>query len=168
MSYLARVRIFFTFMTFVTTLNQWNWNFELGFSLPKIKFLRSHFFGHNICCNYKPRFFYFKGILKHFKFENSIFDVTNWAKVSGEIAGVLGVPENPLNLLGSSEKGRSLVSAYRSLANALSFYLPKARFRILIYLESKHSHPAHISPFYVMIYNSKTWIGILNTYWFRF
>ena len=37
-------------------------------------------------------------------------------------------------------------------------------FRILIlFLESKFLFSAHISPFYVIIYNSKTWIGILNT-----
>ena len=45
----------------------------------------------------------------------------------------------------------------------LNFYPPKSCFRILIqFLESKHSFSAHISPFYVMIYNSKTGIGILN------
>ena len=37
-------------------------------------------------------------------------------------------------------------------------------FRILIqFLESKFSFSADISTFYVMIYNSKTSIGILNT-----
>ena len=36
-------------------------------------------------------------------------------------------------------------------------------FRILIQIiESKFSFFAHISSFYVMIYNSKTWIAILN------
>ena len=45
----------------------------------------------------------------------------------------------------------------------LNFYPPTSRFRILIqFLESKHSFSAHISPFYVMIYNFKTRIGILN------
>ena len=48
--------------------------------------------------------------------------------------------------------------------NVLSFYPPKSCFRIFIkFLESKFSFSADISPFYVVIYNSKTWIGILNT-----
>ena len=43
-------------------------------------------------------------------------------------------------------------------------------FRILLlFLKSNFSFSAHISPFYVMIYDSKTWIGIPNTdlilYW---
>ena len=47
--------------------------------------------------------------------------------------------------------------------NVLSFYPPKSCFRILIqFLESKFSFSADISPIYVMIYNSKTCIGILN------
>ena len=35
---------------------------------------------------------------------------------------------------------------------------------LILFLESKFSFSAHISPFYVqMIYNSKTWIAVLNT-----
>ena len=56
-------------------------------------------------------------------------------------------------------------------SNGLNFYPPKSCFRILIsylefwfkFLESKISFSADISLFYVMIYNSNTWIGILNT-----
>ena len=49
------------------------------------------------------------------------------------------------------------------IAYVLSFYPPKSCFRILIlFLESKFLFSAHISSFYVMIYNAK-WIGILNT-----
>ena len=48
--------------------------------------------------------------------------------------------------------------------NVLSFYSPKFSFRILIqFSESKFSFSDDISPFYVVIYNSKTCIGILNT-----
>ena len=50
--------------------------------------------------------------------------------------------------------------------NVLGFYPPKSCFifRILIqFLESKFSFSRDISAFDVMIYNSKTWIGILNT-----
>ena len=48
----------------------------------------------------------------------------------------------------------------------LSFYPPKSCFRniiLILFLESKFSFSAHISSFYVMIFNSKTSIGILNT-----
>ena len=34
---------------------------------------------------------------------------------------------------------------------------------LILLLEPKFSFSADISPFYVMIYNSKTWIEILNT-----
>ena len=45
-----------------------------------------------------------------------------------------------------------------------SFYPPKSCFRILIqFLESKISFSGNISPFYAMIYNSKSWIRFLNT-----
>ena len=48
--------------------------------------------------------------------------------------------------------------------NALSFYLLKSCLGILIkFLESKLSFSGDISPFYVMIYNSKTCIGFQNT-----
>ena len=48
--------------------------------------------------------------------------------------------------------------------NVLSFYPPKSCFRILIkFLESKFSFSADFSHFYVMIYNSKNCIRILNT-----
>ena len=44
------------------------------------------------------------------------------------------------------------------------FYNSNIIFRILIlFLESKFSFSAYTSSFYVMTYNSKTWIGILNT-----
>ena len=46
----------------------------------------------------------------------------------------------------------------------IMFYNSNVIFRILIqFLESKFSFFGDISPFYVMIYNSKTCIGILNT-----
>ena len=46
----------------------------------------------------------------------------------------------------------------------LSFYLPKSCFRIqVLFSESKFSFSALISFFYIVIYNSKTRIGILNT-----
>ena len=46
----------------------------------------------------------------------------------------------------------------------LNFYPPKFCFRILMqFLESKFSFSADILPFFVMLYNSKTCIGILNT-----
>ena len=48
--------------------------------------------------------------------------------------------------------------------NVLNFYPPKFCFRILNqFLKSKFSFSEDISPFYVVIYNSKTCIGILNT-----
>ena len=53
------------------------------------------------------------------------------------------------------------------LTYVLNFYPPKSCFRILIsyfqFLESKFSFSADISPFYVMIYNSKTLNIVLNS-----
>jgi hypothetical protein len=56
------------------------------------------------------------------------------------------------------------ISELRKITNFLSFYPPKSCFKIIIqFLESKFSFSGDISPFYVMIYNSKTWSGFLNT-----
>jgi hypothetical protein len=69
-----------------------------------------------------------------------------------------------VRLVGSTSNERKLAQHIIYLSNVLNFYPPKFCFRILIqFLESKFSFSADISPFFVMIYNSKICIGIINT-----